>query len=286
MSESNQIFKAIETRYHGYKFRSRLEARWAVFLDELQVDYRYEPQGYVLEETPYLPDFYLPQLSCFLEIKGKRPTDEEMEKSRLLALYAGKDVFILFGDVWLPNEPSSYTAYRYTSPKIYAYPMDKQLGEEMVYEVEAPKHIKMLLQKLLDHNIRMEVQDGLVILQATQAFHNQAYNVQSYLNSLQNQEHIVLQLAPLLEKYNLEILQVLTPEIGWRHEVHSQSLSWDLAWAECSLCGNLAFIPNTRDVDCEESFRWHQCSEKGRGIFCYDSPRLIQAYTKAREARF
>ena len=286
MSESNQVFKAIDTRYHGYKFRSRLEARWAVFLDELRVDYRYEPQGYVLEETPYLPDFYLTQHSCFLEIKGKRPTDEEMEKSRLLSLYTGKDVYILFGDIWLPNEPTSYTAYRYTSPKIYAYPMGKQSGEEMAYEVEAPKHIKMLLQKLLDHNIRMEVQDGLVILQATQAFPNQAYNVQNYLNSLQNQEHIVLQLAPHLEKYNLEILRVLTPEMGWRHEFHSQSLSWDLAWAECASCGNLALIPNLRDVDFEETFRWHQCSEKERGIYCYDSPRLIAAYTKAREARF
>lgn len=27
--------KAIETRYKGYRFRSRLEARWAVFFDAL-----------------------------------------------------------------------------------------------------------------------------------------------------------------------------------------------------------------------------------------------------------
>ncbi len=29
--------KAIETRYKGYRFRSRLEARWAVFFDALSV---------------------------------------------------------------------------------------------------------------------------------------------------------------------------------------------------------------------------------------------------------
>ena len=132
----------------------------------------------------------------------------------------------------------------------------------------------------------MEVQGGLVILQATQAFPNQASSVQNYLNSLQNQEHIVLQLAPLLEKYQLEILRVITPETGWRHEFHSQTLSWDLAWAECSSCGNLALIANARDVDFEEAFRWHRCSENGGGSHCYDSPRLIKAYAKAREARF
>ncbi len=49
----------IPTRYKGYHFRSRLEARWAVFFDHLKLDWDYEPQGYVLESTPYLPDFRL-----------------------------------------------------------------------------------------------------------------------------------------------------------------------------------------------------------------------------------
>ena len=48
--------KAIETRYNGYRFRSRLEARWAVFFDACGIDYKYEDQGYLLEEgLPYLP---------------------------------------------------------------------------------------------------------------------------------------------------------------------------------------------------------------------------------------
>lgn len=48
---------AIETEYAGYFFRSRLEARWAVFFDQLGIRWEYEPEGY---ETPfgrYLPDF-------------------------------------------------------------------------------------------------------------------------------------------------------------------------------------------------------------------------------------
>ena len=40
--------KAIETEYKGYRFRSRLEARWAVFFDACGVKWEYEPEGYVL----------------------------------------------------------------------------------------------------------------------------------------------------------------------------------------------------------------------------------------------
>lgn len=40
--------KAIETIYNGYRFRSRLEARWAIFFDELKIKYQYELEGYEL----------------------------------------------------------------------------------------------------------------------------------------------------------------------------------------------------------------------------------------------
>lgn len=49
----------IETRYAGCRFRSRLEARWAVFFDALGIRWEYEPQGYALPTGPYLPDFQL-----------------------------------------------------------------------------------------------------------------------------------------------------------------------------------------------------------------------------------
>jgi len=52
--------QAIETEYKGYHFRSRLEARWAVFFDTLGIQWKYESEGY---ETSYgdryLPDFVL-----------------------------------------------------------------------------------------------------------------------------------------------------------------------------------------------------------------------------------
>lgn len=48
----------IQTTYKGYRFRSRLEARWAVFFDALGVPWEYEPEGFVLPSgAHYLPDF-------------------------------------------------------------------------------------------------------------------------------------------------------------------------------------------------------------------------------------
>lgn len=63
--------KPIETIYNGYRFRSRLEARWAVFFDALGIKYEYEPEGFEMSDgTKYLPDFYLPNDNYYIEVKG------------------------------------------------------------------------------------------------------------------------------------------------------------------------------------------------------------------------
>ena len=74
--------KAIETSYRGCRFRSRLEARWAVFFDALGWDWQYEKQGYVLgweedDMLPWLPDFEVTtsphhemSMSFYAEVKG------------------------------------------------------------------------------------------------------------------------------------------------------------------------------------------------------------------------
>lgn len=52
--------KPIETVWHGCRFRSRLEARWAVFFEALGIEWEYEQEGFELEDgTFYLPDFLL-----------------------------------------------------------------------------------------------------------------------------------------------------------------------------------------------------------------------------------
>ena len=86
--------KPIETIYNGYRFRSRLEARWAVYFDALDVKYEYEKEGYDLAETWYLPDFWLPTIRTWVEIKGERPTQEEIRKCILLAQATDSEVLM------------------------------------------------------------------------------------------------------------------------------------------------------------------------------------------------
>ena len=81
--------KAIDTEYNGYKFRSRLEARWAVFFDSLGIEYEYELEGFVLHDgTNYLPDFYLPQFHSYFEVKRKSLEGEERKNAIKKSLLA------------------------------------------------------------------------------------------------------------------------------------------------------------------------------------------------------
>lgn len=90
--------KAIETEYKGFRFRSRQEARWAVFFDFLDVPWEYEIEGYELSSGRYLPDFWLPELDCFFEVKGSQPSESDIKKAielsadslKLVALASGQ----------------------------------------------------------------------------------------------------------------------------------------------------------------------------------------------------
>ena len=72
--------KPIETKYNGFRFRSRLEARWAVFFDMIGLKYEYEVEGFEMNGIRYLPDFYIPSLDRWFEIKGKPLSEYEMKK--------------------------------------------------------------------------------------------------------------------------------------------------------------------------------------------------------------
>ena len=91
--------KAIQTQYKGYHFRSRLEARYAVLFDSLGFKWEYEKEGYDLGECGYyLPDFFLPDLNVWIEIKGGKATDDELYKCSALSyeLTGGENITDLF----------------------------------------------------------------------------------------------------------------------------------------------------------------------------------------------
>lgn len=97
-------FKAIQTEYKRYLFRSRLEARWAVFFDAMGIEWEYEPEGIVLSDgTNYLPDFYLPHFHCYFEVK-RRSIKGTPEEERVISKISNGEYtdswagMICFGD--------------------------------------------------------------------------------------------------------------------------------------------------------------------------------------------
>lgn len=131
------MIKAIETTYAGCRFRSRLEARWAVFFDELGIEWQYEPQGFELpaplgSSDPlirYLPDFWLPEQHIWFEVKGPTPSQEDI--SKVIALDASLDrhearVVLAVGDI--PNPRSVWES------DFPIYEWEQQIS--MIYHLE------------------------------------------------------------------------------------------------------------------------------------------------------
>lgn len=100
--------QSIPTKYNGVNFRSRLEARWAVFFDTLGIQYFYEHEGYQLPSGWYLPDFWLPTFKTWIEIKPKKRWEDrqqwriDIQKIRELAIATKNISIIQHGDLIAP----------------------------------------------------------------------------------------------------------------------------------------------------------------------------------------
>mgnify|MGYP000213949738 CR=1 FL=1 len=107
------MLQAIETSYKGYRFRSRLEARWAVFFDALGITWVYEEQGYNLGAAGlYLPDFRLTNVPyksrpIWVEIKPGQPSHDEFRKGYELEKQGNGRVFFFCG---VPGEATIWFA--------------------------------------------------------------------------------------------------------------------------------------------------------------------------------
>ena len=100
----DNMIKAIETKYKGFRFRSRTEARGAVFFDTYGVRYEYEPEGFVLRNGQrYLPDFLVFGMGrytdgAYFEVKpDTEPEETWLNKMEFLAEGTDKDVYMLCG---------------------------------------------------------------------------------------------------------------------------------------------------------------------------------------------
>lgn len=94
--------RAIETLYNGRRFRSRLEARWAVCFDRTWMRWEYEHEGIMLPTGPYLPDFRLTTDDgsvLWVEIKPRGEVPERtFSLLRDLADESGEHCFLIAGN--------------------------------------------------------------------------------------------------------------------------------------------------------------------------------------------
>lgn len=148
--------KAIETEYKGYRFRSRLEARWAVFFDAIGAEWEYEPEGFMLEDgTLYLPDFLLHGVrgrgvrynnsgDIYVEIKGVM-TDEDLHKIEMFPM-----PIIVFGripdaewceGVWSDGKPYAYWRFdfHFHTDNEWYYNLEFSEGDNYWTEPKAAK---------------------------------------------------------------------------------------------------------------------------------------------------
>lgn len=103
--------KAIETTRNGWRFRSRLEARWSVFFDALGIPFEYEMEGFELSSGWYLPDFWLPTFRLWFEIK---PPDGECYHATAMQ-QSGKPIIVANGSPM--QNPLRLHCYEYTPAK-------------------------------------------------------------------------------------------------------------------------------------------------------------------------
>ena len=113
------MIQPIETHYAGCRFRSRLEARWAVYFDCLGIAWEYESEGYALdEETWYLPDYLLPELRAYGEVK---PPGGDFQLALRLARAVQVPVLLLEGT---PDWKLYHVAYPEDTPQETALTLD------------------------------------------------------------------------------------------------------------------------------------------------------------------
>jgi len=261
--------KPIETWYRGYRFRSRQEARWAVFYDAAGISWRYEQEGYDLSavelpnepggleqvhfghirENPeagnkkgiprwYLPDFYLPKQKCWVEVKTRRPTRLEAEKMARLAWGKGENGYI-FWDLRPPKELQGRT-----SKEIMRNAFQSALGVHVIQDPREP-----------------------------------------FLGKPVEEEWIV----------NAWIIHCFHLGIDWEDLDPGPvvSVDHDYQWCECPRCGLLGITSygNARLLECGclvgSSAERASLSYIDRApVYTDDSPRLMRAYMVARQARF
>jgi hypothetical protein len=138
--------RVLDTHYAGHRFRSRLEARWAVFFDTLGIKWEYEPQAYELAPLPeavadrepeaqyrepqpddskhlgaHLPDFWLPAQGAWFEVTRTEPSDQEWARLYRFAELTNQRALVAVGSIPDPRTIEEHGHPQEAGFEIYTY---------------------------------------------------------------------------------------------------------------------------------------------------------------------
>ena len=166
-------------------------------------------------------------------------------------------------------------------PHLLTYPND-DTKEEKTEITGIPVYILALLQKLKDSNLNLYVhQFGDLVVSPEKTPYGTDY-LEALIEKMQDQQDTLSELQNFLEEKTEEIKKHLTPQDGWTIEFKRQfqGLENDCLWGTCDSCGvhDLVTPPFCLTI--------HKCDDGGEGVFVFDTPRLVEAYTAVCQARF
>lgn len=259
--------QAIETKYNGYRFRSRLEARWAVFFDAIGVRWEYEKEGFELPSGRYLPDFWLSDQKCWIEIKGQEPSVAETRLAQDLAMYSRSIVYLFFGDI---PDPMDIRGHIHNGESAYYFPgadnwvlFDKPNGFEQLYYSQLSSNTGIELIEL-DRRFS-EIQDSIG-LSGSKVYLTEKH-LRGHLSTPAYNEFM-----DQFRKLDLRECKIYALSKG------DYGYDYPYAWTQCPDCGQLGLGFSgwsERVCDCKGAYK-NGC----------DSPLLVRGYEAARSARF
>lgn len=267
--------KPIETIYNGYRFGSRLEARWAVFFDTLGIKYEYEKEGYDIDGTYYLPDFWLPELDCWFEVKGQEPTQQECKKASALALYSEKHVYLAVGEISESSKMFHFYVHAYlVGSSVWladGYYFDTEMrGKSFDIAFSSRQHLPpelwCFLTDLRERGIYFVLsQDRVILVGGGERLKS---GDQSFIDRYQDALVHAIKESNAIKKRGYVDTSCL-----WFVNEHSVERAWEI-FVSCTNCGVIRVKNNDKIHACE--------NEK----YTRDNPRPISAFEAARQARF
>jgi len=160
--KKRKVIEAKPTKYRGVLYASKLEARWAVFLDyyHLNAVFEYEPKTFTLEDRgwDYTPDFFFQwgNFPGYLEVKPDVPSKEYLEVLCTFAQVLPLQLALGFGSFFKGDVPKIWVPG--LSPSVHKPTPVKVKAEALSLDIHWPDSA-LALKTAAEYRFDLDGQD-------------------------------------------------------------------------------------------------------------------------------